>query len=143
MKPPIAKAARTCVTLCALLLVGVGDSAGDAYPTPATSGRTAPDSGIYGQMVSAWGNPPAHPPTYPCVRVLDASGTNLVVSASCSGTWGSFRVPLRPGKYTVEIGGEWMSEGGAVHFKPRRQGIEIKPGQWVRLGAAPMRAPPP
>lgn len=56
------------------------------------------DSGIYGQMVAAWSNPPANPPTYECIKVLDATGQTVVAAGTCSGIWGQFRVPLPPGR---------------------------------------------
>ena len=69
------------------------------------SSRSHPDSGIYGHMVTAWGNPPAEPPTYECVRVLDPTRQRVVAKGTCSGLWGEFRIPLEPGQYIVEAGG--------------------------------------
>src|SRR5260370_19308002 len=63
------------------------------------------DSGIRGTMVSAWGNPPANPPTYQCVRVFDATEKLLVAYGTCSGTSGEFRVPLPAEVYIVDAGG--------------------------------------
>ena len=75
-----------------------------------------PDSGIYGHMIAAWGNPPAQPPTYECVRVIDMVQQIVVAKGICSGLRGEFRVPLEPGKYIVEAGGRWETAAGAFRY---------------------------
>ena len=113
----------------------------------ATSGRsegqTAYDSGIYGSMVAAWGNPPAQPPTYQCVKVFDAAGRKLVATGTCSGTWGQFRVALPPGRYIIEKGGSWTAVAGAVKFVPQRTTITVGTAQWVNLAPRPLPGPVP
>ncbi|HEV3109711.1 MAG TPA: hypothetical protein VGY99_04375 [Candidatus Binataceae bacterium] len=96
-------------------------------PAPEASPAAA-NSGIYGAMVAAWGNAPANPPTYECVRIFDAGGQKLVATGTCSGTWAQFRVPLVPGRYVVEKRGT-------------RSVIDVGPGQWVNL--APRQLPGP
>jgi hypothetical protein len=108
----------------------------------ATHSSRAP-SGIYGTIAAARGNAPALPPSYQCVRVYDASGQKPVANGMCSGPLGSFEVPLSPGTYLVEIGGQWKSTNGKVHFQPNRQQIVIGPNQWIRLGAHPPPGPVP
>jgi len=99
-----------------------------------------PNSGIYGEKSAAWGNQPAAPAVYECVKVFDAVGQQVVATATCSGTWGDFRVPLPPGHYVIEAGGSWESFNGAVRFRPNRSTVEIKPAEWVKI--APASAPP-
>jgi len=108
-----------------------------------TATATVPgaDSGIYGSMVSAWGNPPANPPTYECVKIFDSTGQNVVAKGTCSGVWGQFRVPLPPGRYVMESGGSWETVNGAVRFRPNRREIEVKPGEWGKI--APPSPPGP
>jgi hypothetical protein len=105
------------------------------------SSSVRPDSGIYGHMVIAWGNPPAQPPTYACVRVLDSTGQIVIAQGTCSGLWGEFRVPLEPGQYIVEAGGSWETTKGAVRFVPHRRTVDIKAGEWLEI--APPTPPPP
>ncbi len=107
----------------------------------ATATPSGADSGIYGQMVAAWGNPPANPPTYECVKILDSTGQNVVAKGTCSGIWGQFRVPLPPGKYVIEAGGSWETVNGTVRFRPNRREIQVKPGEWVKI--APPAPPGP
>ena len=91
------------------------------------------DSGIRGSMTSAWGNPPANPPTYQCVKVFDATGKVLVAEGKCSGTYGEFRVPLPAGTYIVEAGGRWDNSSGKPLLRPERKTVEIRNGQWVEI----------
>jgi hypothetical protein len=91
------------------------------------------DSGIRGSMTSAWGNPPANPPTYQCVRVFDATGKVLVAEGTCSGISGEFRVPLPAGTYLVEAGGRWENSTGQSLLKPERRTVKIQNGQWVEI----------
>jgi hypothetical protein len=126
--------------------VTAGDSA-NAVPTPTAmqmgSFSSHPNSGIYGHMVAAWGNPPAQPPTYECVRVLDTTGHIVVAKGACSGLWGEFRVPLEPGQYIVEAGGRWETAHGAVRFVPHHRTVEIKAGEWVEIAPPTPPAPVP
>jgi hypothetical protein len=84
-------------------------------------------------MTSAWGNPPANPPTYQCVRVFDATGKVLVAEGTCSGISGEFRVPLPAGTYLVEAGGRWENSTGQSLLKPERRTVKIQNGQWVEI----------
>ena len=126
--------------------VTAGDSA-SAVPTSTVmqtgSSSSRLDSGIYGHMVAAWGNPPAEPPTYECVRVLDPIGQIVVAKGTCSGLWGEFRVPLEPGQYIVEAGGRWETVHGAVRFVPHHRTVEIKAGEWVEMAPPTPPAPVP
>ena len=85
-------------------------------------------SGIRGAMVAAWGNAPANPPTYQCVKIFDASGQKLVATGTCSGIWGQFSVALPPGRYIVDKQGE-------------RIAVDVAPGQWADL--SPKQPPVP
>ena len=126
--------------------VTAGDSAGavPAFTGMQTgSSSSQPNSGIYGHMVAAWGNPPAQPPTYECVRVLDPTGRIEVAKGTCSGLWGEFRVPLEPGHYIVEAGGRWETDHGAVRFVPHHRTVEIKTGEWVEIAPPTPAAPVP
>ena len=107
------------------------------------SSSSQPNSGIYGHMVAAWGNPPAQPPTYECVRVLEPTGRIEVARGTCSGLWGEFRVPLEPGKYIVETGGRWETADGVVRFVPHHRTVEIKAGEWVEIAPPTPPAPVP
>ena len=104
----------------------------EADPGQASPAGTA-DSGIRGSMISAWGNPPANPPTYQCVKIFDAIGKVLVAEGTCSGTYGQFRVPLPAGTYIVEAGGRWDTSSGKPILKPERRTVEIRNGQWVEI----------
>ena len=99
------------------------------------------DSGIYGYLTAAWGNPPANPPSTQCVTVYDSAGIDLVARGTCSGMFGNFRVPLAPGRYVVELGGSWESRNGTMLFVPNRRTIEIGEDQWLKL--APPSPPGP
>jgi len=94
-------------------------------------------------MVAGWGNPPAQPPTYECVRVLDPTGRIEVARGTCSGLWGEFRVPLEPGHYIVEAGGRWETAHGAVRFVPHHRTVEIKAGEWIEIAPPTLPAPVP
>lgn len=83
----------------------------------AAKGRAKAGAGIYGQIVNAWGNPPA---------ALDAR----------SGTFAQFRVPLVPGRQVVESGGHWESTGGEVRFVADRHHVTVLPGRWINLSTA-------
>jgi hypothetical protein len=109
----------------------------------APDGAVTPGSGIYGYTVAAWGNPPANPPSTQCLKVFDSSATDLIATGACSGIWGNFRVPLAPGRYVVEIGGNWQSKNGAVTFVPNRRTVEVGAGQWVKLAPPSPPAPVP
>ncbi len=103
----------------------------------------AANSGIYGAMVAAWGNAPAKPPTYVCVRIFDAGGQKLVATGTCSGIWGQFRVPLAPGHYIVEKGRTHTVVQGVSKFVPQRTTVDVGPGQWVNLAPRPLPGPVP
>jgi hypothetical protein len=92
-----------------------------------------PHGGIRGHLVGAWGNPPANPPTYHCVRVFDASGTRPIAEGVCSGIWAAFRVPLPPGTYVVEIGHRTRVNNGHRFSTPIRRKVNVAAGQWVDL----------
>ncbi len=98
-------------------------------PTPAGG-----SAGIFGHLVGAWGNPPANMPATKCVKVFDASGTNLVTEGTCTGMWRNFRVPLEPGPYVVEFGGHWeRAPDGSTRFVPERRTVQIQSGQWMDI----------
>ncbi len=120
--------------------LGEASAAGEDTATAAATPSGA-DSGIYGWMVSALGNAPAHAPTYQCVKILDSIGQNVVAKGTCSGIWGQFRIPLPPGRYIMESGGSWETVNGAVRFRPNRREVVIKPGEWVKI--APPKLPGP
>jgi hypothetical protein len=127
-----------------LALLGVLFSCNQAGSLAAASGNTAvaPDSspmiagkkpamagsGIRGAMVAAWGNAPADPPTYECVKIFDALSQKLVATGTCSGIWGQFSVALPPGRYIVEKQGA-------------RTAVAVAPGQWADL--SPQQPPVP
>jgi hypothetical protein len=124
------------VALAIALALGCGSRMKSAEAVDGSVPTAAPeDSGIHGSIVSAWGNPPANPPTSQCVKVFDATGKILVANVTCSGLYGEFRASLRPGTYVVEAGGSWDNSNGTVRFKPNRQTVEIRKGQWVEIGA--------
>jgi len=123
----------------ALVLGCVGPSIESALPSEqqeqlpsAPSSAATPDSGIYGNIVAARGNPPTHRPAQ-CLKVFDSSAVRLIKTGTCSGMWGNFRVGLAPGRYVVEIGGNWRSVNGAVTFVPNRRTVEVSAGQWVKV----------
>ena len=93
--------------------------------------RAAGSQGISGHMAAAMGNAAANPPSYQCARIFDVTGKTLLVTATCSGTFGQFRVPLARGTYLVEFHG----------MTPHRQMIEVKKGHWTELGPKAPRAP--
>jgi hypothetical protein len=122
---------------------GIGcaiSSSTDTAPT-STPSQSMSDSGIYGYLTAAWGNPPANPPSTQCVTVYDSAGIDLVARGTCSGMFGNFRVPLAPGRYVVELGGSWESRNGTMLFVPNRRTIEIGEDQWLKL--APPSPPGP
>lgn len=101
-------------------------------PSEAPSTSAQPGSGIFGAATSAFGNAPVEsPPPTECVKVFDAAGKKVVARGLCTGTYGSFRVPLPPGKYIVEFGGGWHTENGVSVFRPYRQVIVVKEGSWL------------
>src|SRR5262249_58226125 len=127
-------------------LVTAGASASAVPTSTATqtdSSSSHPNSGIYGHMIAAWGNPPAQPPTYECVSVIDTVRQIAVAKGICSGRWGEFRVPLEPGKYIVEAGGRWETTAGVMRFVPHHQTVEIKAGEWLEIAPPAPAAPVP
>jgi len=109
----------------------------------AAEGSGKADSGIYGHMVRAWGNPPANPAHYQCITVLDDLQQKTIALGTCSGTFAQFRVPLAPGHYVVEYGGHWESANGKVRFVPDRRHITVPAGRWIDLSpAAPVNPVP-
>src|SRR5262249_41083237 len=127
-------------------LVTAGASASAVPTSTATqtdSSSSHPNSGIYGHMVAAWGNPPAQPPTYECVRVLDTTGQIVVAKGTCSGLWGECGVRSEPGQYIVEAGRRWEAVHGAVRFVPHQRTVEIKAGEWVEMAPPSPPAPVP
>jgi hypothetical protein len=112
------------------LAAGSGNAALPPDSSPMTAGKKSAieGSGIRGAMVAAWGNAPANPPTYECVKIFDASGQKLVATGTCSGIWGQFSVALPPGRYIVEKQGA-------------RTAVEVARGQWADL--SPQQPPVP
>ncbi len=102
-----------------------------------------PDSGIYGTMVAAWGNPPANPPTYKCVRVFDSSGQSLVATGTCSGMYGEFRIPLAPGRYLVDKRPVVDARTSTLAPGTRSLAVEVRHGQWLRLEPSAPPGPVP
>jgi hypothetical protein len=115
----------------------VGADAGEVPPASTAA------SGIRGSTVSAWGNPPANPPTYHCVRVFDGTGKVLVADGTCSGTYGEFRVPLPAGTYIVEAGGRWDTSSGKPVLRPERKTVEVRNGEWVDIIPHRLNGPVP
>ena len=101
------------------------------------------DSGIYGQMVRAWGNPPTNPAHYQCIKVLDDPQRKTIALGTCSGAFAQFRIPLAPGNYVVEYGGHWDSANGKIRFVPDRHHVTVPAGRWIDLSpAVPANAVP-
>jgi hypothetical protein len=96
---------------------------------PGMGSLTNSGNGIYGRTIVARGNLPARPPTYSCVTVRRLKAKIIFRAGACSGMWGSFRVPLPAGNYTVEIKG-W----------PART-VKIEPGKWIDLTPPSLRQP--
>ena len=109
---------RLAVTLFALAL---------ATPVSAES------QGISGHMIAALGNAPAISPTFQCAKIFDESGQQLLATATCSGSFAQFRVPLPSGRYVVEFDG----------MQPRRQVVTVSGGKWTELGPKPPKGPVP
>ncbi len=103
--------------------------------------KGAADSGIYGAMVAAWGNAPANPPTYECVKIFDSSGERLIATGICSGTFAQFRIPLPPGRYLVDRSLLKPPPGAPLKAQPGSQTVDVAPGQWVNL--SPKQPPGP
>jgi hypothetical protein len=126
---------------------GTAGRSASTVPTPtvmqAGPSSSHPNSGIYGHMIPAWGNPPAQLPTYECVRVLDTVQQIVLAKGICSGLRGEFRVPLEPGEYIVETGGRWETADGVVRFVPHHRTVEIKAGEWVEIAPPTPPAPVP
>jgi hypothetical protein len=101
--------------------------------------QNAPGSGICGVMVAAWGNAPANPPTYECVKIFDSTGQRLIATGVCSGMYGQFRIPLPPGRYLVDHSLVKSQPGVPLKAQPGSFAVDVSPGQWVNL--AP-KAPP-
>lgn len=116
------------VTICCEVLAQTSCSAAAAAGT----NQNAPDSGISGAMVAAWGNPPANPPTYQCVKIFDATGRNLIATGVCSGIWASFRVPLPAGRYLVDES-NLKPGAGPSEAAPGSIPVQVAPGQWVNI----------
>ena len=133
-----------CIRIGEPMAAGENDSTVPS-PTVMQTGQSSshPDSGIYGHMIAAWGNPPAQPPTYECVRVIDTVRQIVVAKGICSGLRGEFHVPLEPGKYMVEAGGKWETTAGVMRFVPHHQTVEIKAGEWVEIAPPTPPAPVP
>ncbi len=94
-------------------------------------------------MVAAWGNAPANPPTYECIRIFDAAGRRLIATGVCSGTFAQFRIPLPPGRYLVDR--SLLKSPPGTLAKPHAGSftIEVGPGQWVKLAPKPLPGPVP
>jgi hypothetical protein len=135
-----------CEALLALFVLrGTGcatQSPTNGTPTPTTT-PGAIDSGIYGHLARGFGNAPANPPSTECVKVYDATGTNLIARATCTGMMRDFRVQLAAGRYVVEFGGRWQPKSGRVVFVPERRTIDVGRGQWIKLTPPPLPGPVP
>lgn len=114
------------------------NSSAISAPDAGAGQQRAPDSGIYGAMVAAWGNAPSNPPTYECIKVFDAAGSKLIATGKCSGIFATFRVPLPPGRYIIDKGFT-VQRTPPSGPQPGSFAVDIAPGQWVHL--AP-KAPP-
>ena len=102
-------------------------AAGEASTEPSSS--RAADSGIFGTLISAYGNPPAvGPKSSDCLTVYDSARTKVVAKGVCGGIYQAFRVPLPPGRYLVEF----KAPGAA----PLRRKVVIEKGKWVDFSAA-------
>jgi hypothetical protein len=118
-------------------------AAGAGSPPDSSSSASAPDSGIYGTMVAAWGNQPANPPTYKCVNVFDGGGQTLIATGLCSGIYGQFRIPLAPGRYVVDKSPVYTPHGAPLKPQPGSLTVEVRPGQWINLAPRPLPGPVP
>lgn len=99
-----------------------------------SAASTQSSSGIFGHLITAWGNAPAKLPPSKCVKVFDASGKKLVAEGTCTGISRSFRIQLKPGHYVVELGGHWeQAPGGKTHFVPNRRHLIVQPRQWIDI----------
>ena len=101
-----------------------------------------PDSGIYGRMIAAWGNPPTALPPSECIRVLNPGG-DVIATGTCSGMFREFRVPLSPGQYVVEMGSHSEMVKGVLRLVPDRKDVEVRPGVWVNIGKRDLPGPVP
>lgn len=101
------------------------------------------DSGIYGAMVAAWGNAPANPPTYECVKIFDSAGQRLIATGVCSGMFGQFRIPLPPGRYLLDRSLLKNQPGVPPKAQPGSIVVDVNPGQWVNLAPTPPPGPVP
>jgi hypothetical protein len=108
-----------------------------------SSGQNTPASGIYGAMVAAWGNAPANPRSYECVKVYDSSGQRLIATGICSGTFAQFRIPLTPGSYMVDKSLFKGQPGAAPKAQPGSIPVEVQPGRWLNLAPKPPPGPVP
>lgn len=103
----------------------------------------APDSGICGTMVAAWGNPPANPPAYRCVKVFDSTGQKLIATGVCSGLFGEFRIALPPGHYLIDKSAISELPGATIRPAAGSVSVEVEPGKWAQLAPrAPARPVP-
>jgi len=124
-------------------------AAGSDPVAPASSaagsepGQSSAESGIYGAMVSAWGNAPANPRTYECVKIFDASGQRLITRGVCSGMYAQFRIPLAPGRYLADYSQLREPRGIAPKAQPGSRTVDVSAGQWVNLAPKPPAAPVP
>src|SRR5262249_32774456 len=113
---------------------GAGAPEPTAATTPTSRQPGTPDSGIFGAMITAYGNQPSTaPPPTKCVRVFDSSGKNLIARGVCGGVYRAFRVPLTPGQYLVEIGSPRESRSGTE--AGRRQLVTVLPNRWINLSS--------
>jgi hypothetical protein len=101
-----------------------------AFATLALAGES---QGISGHLVAALGNAPAIPPTFECAKIYDERGQKLIASATCSGIFAQFKVPLASGRYLVEFKG----------MEPNRRIVSVSEGKWTELGPNPPRGPVP
>jgi hypothetical protein len=121
------------------------DAAATATPvTGEPSPRIETDSGVSGFMTGSFGNMPSFTPLpTECVRVLDKAGRKLIAKGVCSGVYGSFRVPLAPGRYVIVFGVPQETEHRTELTESSRRTVEVRPGQWVVVAPPPPPNPIP
>jgi hypothetical protein len=140
---PVSLLSFPCSLIFLLCLIGASCNqsaalAGNASPAES---QEEPDSGIYGVMVAAWGNAPANPPTYECIRIFDSTGQRLIATGVCSGTYAQFRIPLPPGRYLVDRSLLKSQPGVPPKAHPGSLTVNVSRKQWVNL--APKQPPGP
>jgi hypothetical protein len=134
---------RAAILSCLIVVIShnlarsaAAQSDGDASSLPQPQSSASPlaaDCGIYGAMAAAWGNAPANPQTYECVRIFDSTGRYLIATGVCSGLYAEFRMPLPPGRYIVDRSMMKPPPGEPPKPHARSFAVEVRPGQWVSV----------